>query len=62
MKKAINYILLLVQVIAVVCNLLLLLLPQLRSYTVIYLIVVSGYSCGVALSIRFLIQRENQQK
>lgn len=62
MKKAINYILLLMQVIAVVCNLLLLLFPQLHSCTAIYLIVILGYGCGVALSIRFLIQRENQQK
>ena len=62
MKKAINYILPLMQVIAVVCNLLLLLFPQLRSCTAIYLIVILGYGCGVALSIRFLIQRENQQK
>ncbi|MBM6664755.1 hypothetical protein [Flavonifractor plautii] len=62
MKNGINYLLLLMQVVAVVGNLLLLLFPQLRSCTVIYLIIILGYGCGVALSIRFLIQREKQQK
>ena len=54
MGKFIDYILLFAQVIAVVCNIVVLIFPQLRSQTVIYLIVVLGYGCGVALSIRIL--------
>ena len=59
MKKRLNFILLLMQITAVVCNLLVVLIPQLRSQTVFHLVILLGYGCGVALGIRLLSQRKD---
>ena len=64
MKKAVNWILLFMQLLGLGCMALCVFLPGLRGEVLPILIILLGYGCGIALGIRNLgdIERRREEQ
>ena len=55
MKNTLNHFLFFMQLLAVVCNIIVVVSsPDIRDYLLLYVLIPIGYLCGVVLSVRFL--------